>query len=284
MYFLALCLVSIPVPGPQPRFLALDPNLYLPALALNLHLQALGPKFLFTRPGLQFILPVRNLSLHLPTFFPNLYLMAMAYDLYYQYCSAWICIYVVIGSSSIGSSNISSVSNFFGLDNTNISMPILVNYGKQFIVCTYTDCDVDLCAMMQINVINRIIYGKSYWICTGKIVLFEKVALHSCQLKVRLKLLVTTSDFNSFFGKNCSPVACNNMKKENSFSVFFKNFCKKNSKHVLSGTPFVDCFCYKERITEKEINVVTVYSFNFSWFFNESEDKRKQCYLNSVHC
>ena len=39
----------------------------------------------------------------------------------------WICIYLLIYSSSSASSNISNRSNFLGLDNVNISMPILVN-------------------------------------------------------------------------------------------------------------------------------------------------------------
>ena len=39
----------------------------------------------------------------------------------------WICIYLLIFSSSSDSNNISNSSNFLGLDNINISMPILVN-------------------------------------------------------------------------------------------------------------------------------------------------------------
>ena len=38
------------------------------------------------------------------------------------------------------------------------------------------------------------------------------------------------------------------MKKGHSSLVLFKNFYKKNSKHLLSRTLFIDCFRYKERI------------------------------------
>ena len=53
-----------------------------------------GPKFVFTSPGHQFVFTGSG---------------------------------PVNSNSSSGSSNISNSSNFFGLDNTNISMPILVN-------------------------------------------------------------------------------------------------------------------------------------------------------------
>ena len=39
----------------------------------------------------------------------------------------WICIYLLFYSSSSGSNNISHSSNFLGLDNTNITMAVLVN-------------------------------------------------------------------------------------------------------------------------------------------------------------
>ena len=51
--------------------------------------------------------------------------MALAYNLYYH-SGVLICIYLIIGSGSSGSSN-SSSSNFFGINNTNICMPVLVN-------------------------------------------------------------------------------------------------------------------------------------------------------------
>ena len=72
------------------------------------------------------------------------------------------------------------------------------------------------------------------------------------------------------------------MKKENYWFVLFKNFCKKKSKHLLSTTLFVDCFCYNERITEKESKVFASYCFDLHCFFDESKDKRKWFSLKSV--
>ena len=138
---LALCLVYGPGPSshswppiciyrPWPANFIYQcwPQLHLPALALNLYLPALaynfitspGPKFVYTSiiyqccisiygSGLGFVLPV------------------------------WICIYLIIGSSSSGSSNNSS-SNFVGINNTNICMSVLLNYGKQTEACTHTGC------------------------------------------------------------------------------------------------------------------------------------------------
>ena len=77
------------------------------------------------RPWPTILLPVRGLSLHIPTWCPQFVFTTLAYDLYYR-SGAWICIYLIIGSSSSGSSN-SSSSNFFGTNNANICVPILVN-------------------------------------------------------------------------------------------------------------------------------------------------------------
>ena len=107
---------------------ALAPNLYLPALAPNLYLTALAP------------------NLYLPTLTLNFYLsplvspeLGLAYTnlvppicIYWPWPTIfitvlWFCIYLLIYSSSSGSSNISNSSNFLGLDNTHISTPILVN-------------------------------------------------------------------------------------------------------------------------------------------------------------
>ena len=72
------------------------------------------------------LLPFRDLSLYIPALSPQFVFVftSMAYDLYYR-SGAWICIYLIVSSSSSGSSN-SSSSNFFGIDKTNICMPILV--------------------------------------------------------------------------------------------------------------------------------------------------------------
>ena len=53
---------------------------------------------------------------------------ALAYDLHHR-SEDWISIYLIIGSSSSGSSN-SSSCNFFEINNTNSCMPILVNQGN----------------------------------------------------------------------------------------------------------------------------------------------------------
>ena len=102
-----------------------------------------GPKFVFTGPSLQYYYQSRACVLHIATLSTQFVFVftALAYDLNYQ-SGAWICIYLIIGSSSSssGSCNSSSSSNFFGIDNTNICMPILVDQGKQTEVCTHTSC------------------------------------------------------------------------------------------------------------------------------------------------
>ena len=59
------------------------------------------------------LLPARGLSLHIPTFSPEYVFVftAMVYDMYY-WSGAWICIYLIIGSSSSGRSNSSSYKHF----------------------------------------------------------------------------------------------------------------------------------------------------------------------------
>ena len=131
-------------PGPRPfawpPALALVPNLYLPALAPNLYLTDMAPNLYLTT-----LAP----NLYLPTLAPNFYLPALVSPkpgladtnlvppicIYWPWPTIfitvlWICIYLLIYSSSSGSSIISN-SNFLGLHNTNISVSILVNQGKQ---------------------------------------------------------------------------------------------------------------------------------------------------------
>ena len=107
----------------RPRALALAPNLYLTALAPNLYLTALVPKFYLPAmvnpvPGLAYINLVSPICIYWP--WPTICITLL-----------WICIYLLICSSSSGSSNISNSSNFFRLDNTNICMPVLSKLGKQ---------------------------------------------------------------------------------------------------------------------------------------------------------
>ena len=67
------------------------------------------------------------MTFHMPTLSSQFVFIftALTHNLYYQFV-ALICIFLIIGSSSSGNSN-SSSSNFFRIDNTNVSMPILVN-------------------------------------------------------------------------------------------------------------------------------------------------------------
>ena len=96
-----------PAPGPRPMVLV--PKLYLPALV---------PIWIY-RCWPTILLPMRGVSLHIPTLSPQFVFAftALAHKLYYR-PGAWIFIYLIIGSSSSGSS-ISRSSNFFGKDNTN---------------------------------------------------------------------------------------------------------------------------------------------------------------------
>ena len=133
-FFQLLMLLRVFVfPGPRPsawlRPSALATNFYLPALAPNLCLPALAPNF------------------YLPALAPNFYLPALAspepglaytnlvppicicwpWPTIFYYCALILRFYLLIYNSSSGSSNINNSSNFLGLDNTHISMPILVN-------------------------------------------------------------------------------------------------------------------------------------------------------------
>ena len=128
---------------------ALAPNLYLPALAHNLYLAALAPNLYLValapiciywpcppiciyqhwspiciyQPWPTILLPVQDLTLHIPTLPPQFVFVftTLAHYLYYR-SGAWIYIYLIIGSSSSSSGSCdSSRSNFFGIDNTNVS-------------------------------------------------------------------------------------------------------------------------------------------------------------------
>ena len=94
----------------RPPAQTLAPNLCLPALAPNFYLPAL----VSLKPGLADTNLVPPICIYWP--WPTIFITVL-----------WICIYLLIYSSSSGSSIISNSSNFLGLHNTNISMPILVN-------------------------------------------------------------------------------------------------------------------------------------------------------------
>ena len=106
-------------PGPQFVFTGLAPNLYLPALAPNFYLPTLAPNFYLPgrvspEHGLAYFNLVPPICIYWP--WPTNFITVH-----------WFCIYLRIYSSSSGSSNIGNSSNFLGLDNTHISIPILVN-------------------------------------------------------------------------------------------------------------------------------------------------------------
>ena len=136
---------------------------YLPALA-SIVFTSPGPQFVFTGPGPQFVFTDSDPQFAFTSpgsqFFPP----ALAYNfitspgpkflytsIIYQCCISiygsglgfvlpvWICIYLIIGSSSSGSSNNSS-SNFVGINNTNICMSVLLNYGKRTEARAHTGC------------------------------------------------------------------------------------------------------------------------------------------------
>ena len=133
----ALCLA--PAPGPGHQFLFTGPGLQFvftgpgPQFVFT----GPGPKFVFTGPGPQFVFTGPGPNFYLPALFSSKPGLADTnlvppICIYWPWPTIfitvlWICIYLLIYSSSSGSSNINNSSNFLGLDNTHISMPILVN-------------------------------------------------------------------------------------------------------------------------------------------------------------
>ena len=103
-------------PDFSPHHLPLAPNLYLLTKAPNFCLLVLTPNLYFAA-----LTPY----LYLQTLAPNFYLPVLANNFIIG-LGAWISIYLIIGSSSSSSGSSDSSSNFFGIDNVNISMPILV--------------------------------------------------------------------------------------------------------------------------------------------------------------
>ena len=143
---LVLCLSPGSGLDPHPQTPALASNLYLLALAPKLYLPALAPNLPLNVLARNFNLPALGRNLYLSTLAPNyfctdpcqsragaciyqpcrlnLYLLALGYDLHYRVLNFPLLFNCC---SSSGSGNISNSSNFFGLINANISMPILVN-------------------------------------------------------------------------------------------------------------------------------------------------------------
>ena len=110
-------------PGPQSIFTGPGPQFVLNGPSPQFVFTAPGPKFAFTAPGLQFYYQSGAWIFHIPILSPQFVFVftVLAYDLYYR-SGTWICIYLIIGSNSSGTCN--SSSNFFGIDSTNICMPI----------------------------------------------------------------------------------------------------------------------------------------------------------------
>ena len=130
--------VFVPAPGPffgsQPW---LRPPVLTPTLASNLYLPVLVPDLYLLDLAPNLRLPILAPKLYLPTLVFNI-ITGLAPEFWiYRACLLNLClylrrwptidIYLLIGSSSSGSFNSSSSSNFFGIDNTNICMPSLVN-------------------------------------------------------------------------------------------------------------------------------------------------------------
>ena len=143
----ALCFIPGPSPYSWPSICIYRPQ---PPICIY----RLWPRISIFRPSTSTLLPVWGPSLHIPTLSPRFVFVfaALEYDLYYR-SGAWICSYLIIGSSN------SSSSSFFGIDNTNIFMPVLVIYGKQTEACTHTGCKVDL-VYNQMNMFLAFIWNR----------------------------------------------------------------------------------------------------------------------------
>ena len=111
-------------------------------------------------------------------------------------------------------------------------------------------------------------------------VFFEMVALHSCQLRIGLKHLVTTCDFNNLCSRSVA-LEFAAIWKTKLFAGAFQKFLQK-IKHLLSRTLFVDRFRYIERITEGKLKCLLHTALISNAFFDESKDKRKRYSLKSV--
>ena len=132
------------------------------------------------------------------------------------------------------------------------------------------------------NVINSIVYRSSYWRPYWKKFYFLEIgAPHSCQLRLILKPLIATRDFNNLFSKKWSPPGCNNMKKENSSLVLFKNLYRK-----IETPTFQNTFCWLRRKNNgaEELKCLLHTALISNSFFNENKYKRKRYSLTSVRC
>ena len=136
----------LPALAPNLYLPNLAPNLYLPNLATKLHLMVLAPNLDLPNLVPNLYLPAQALNFYLPVLAPNFYLPTLASpepELAYtnlvcppQFVftdpdlrfvlpgSELVFTFLLVAVAAVV--NISSSCNFFGLDNTNISIPILV--------------------------------------------------------------------------------------------------------------------------------------------------------------
>ena len=132
--------------------------------------------------------------------------------------------------------------------------------------------------MLNNVIINSIIYRSSCWGCAGKKVFFEIVALHSCQLRIRLKNAVTTCDYNNLCSRSVALQLASIWKNKIIRWCFSRisEKKKKKLKHLLFRTLFVDCFPYIERIRERKLKCLLHTALISNAFFDENKDKRKR--------
>ena len=130
--------------------------------------------------------------------------------------------------------------------------------------------------MLNNVIINSIIYRSSCWGCAGKKVFFEIVALHSWQLRIRLKHAVTTCDYNNLCSRSVALQLASIWKNKIIRWCFSRiSEKKKKLKHLLFRTLFVDCFPYIERIRERKLKCLLHTALISNAFFDENKDKRK---------
>ena len=113
-------------------------------------------------------------------------------------------------------------------------------------------------------------------------VFFEIVALHSCQLRIRLKHLVTTCDFNILCSKSVALQLAAIWKNKFIRCCFSRISVKKSHENTYFPELFVDCFRHNKRTTEGKLKCLLHTALISKAFFDESNDKRKRCSLKSV--
>ena len=128
--------------------------------------------------------------------------------------------------------------------------------------------------MLNNVIINSIIYRSSCWGCAGKKVFFEIVALHSCQLRIRLKHLVTTCDFNNLCSKSVALQLVTIWKKK----IICWCFSRISAKKIKN---FQNTFCWLLSLhwknnREGKLKCLLHTALIPNAFFDENKDKRKR--------